>query len=65
MNSNIDRDVRECLYKLFNDEALSNEWLSTPKQPLNGLTPLEVLKLKDGKNRVLEMIERIELGDFS
>ncbi|MDD9156308.1 MbcA/ParS/Xre antitoxin family protein [Aliivibrio sp. S4TY2] len=65
MNSNIDRDVRECLYKLFNDEALCNEWLSTPKQPLNGLTPLEVLKLKDGKNRVLEMIERIELGDFS
>ncbi len=25
----------------------------------------EVLKLKDGKNRVLEMIERIKLGDFS
>ncbi|CAH8236459.1 MbcA/ParS/Xre antitoxin family protein [Vibrio aestuarianus] len=50
---------------IFNDEALCDEWLSNSKKPLGGLSPFEALKEADGKAKVLEMITRIETGDFS
>ncbi|ENL1186840.1 TPA: DUF2384 domain-containing protein [Vibrio vulnificus] len=50
---------------IFNDEALCDDWLRNNKIPLGGISPLEALKTADGKAKVLEMIARIETGDFS
>ncbi|MGR6834485.1 antitoxin Xre/MbcA/ParS toxin-binding domain-containing protein [Aliivibrio wodanis] len=50
---------------LFNNEVLCEEWLRGSKRPLGGLSPIEVLKTVDGKEKILGMITRIETGDFS
>ena len=50
---------------LFNDEALCEEWLKSNKIPLGGLSPLAVLKTFGGKDKILDMIARIETGDLS
>ncbi|CAK1876318.1 Antitoxin Xre/MbcA/ParS-like toxin-binding domain-containing protein [Vibrio crassostreae] len=65
MNQQLDAEIRSRLMAIFNDKALCDEWLSNSKKPLNGLSPLEALKKTDGKEKVLEMITRIETGDFS
>ncbi|EGR10342.1 DUF2384 domain-containing protein [Vibrio cholerae] len=65
MNEHLDAEIKSRLMAIFNDEALSNEWLSNSKKPLGGLSPFEALNEADGKAEVLEMITRIETGDFS
>lgn len=65
MNEQLDVEIKSRLMAIFNDEALCNEWLSNSKKPLGGISPLEALKRADGKVKVLEMIARIETGDFS
>ncbi|MDR9827306.1 hypothetical protein BCT21_01125 [Vibrio sp. 10N.222.55.F9] len=64
--THVDEKVREELLKLFNDdEQMAEEWLTTPKRVLNGLSPFEVLNTEQGKAKVLDVIQRITLGDFS
>ncbi|MFA0440124.1 antitoxin Xre/MbcA/ParS toxin-binding domain-containing protein [Vibrio sp. 10N.222.51.C12] len=64
--THVDDKVREELLKLFNDdEKMADEWLTAPKRILNGLSPFEVLNTEQGKAKVLDMIQRIKLGDFS
>ncbi|ODS05049.1 antitoxin Xre/MbcA/ParS toxin-binding domain-containing protein [Vibrio scophthalmi] len=65
MNEQLDAEIKSRLMAIFNDEALCDEWLSNSKKPLGGVSPLEALKRADGKAKVLEMIARIETGDFS
>ncbi|KII76134.1 MbcA/ParS/Xre antitoxin family protein [Vibrio renipiscarius] len=65
MNEQLDAEIKSRLMAIFNDEALCDEWLSNSKKPLGGVSPLEALKSADGKVKVLEMIARIETGDFS
>ncbi|HAS3627040.1 TPA: DUF2384 domain-containing protein [Vibrio cholerae] len=65
MNEHLDAEIKSRLMAIFNDEALCNEWLSNSKKPLGGLSPFEALDEADGKAKVLEMITRIETGDFS
>ncbi|HCE3033008.1 antitoxin Xre/MbcA/ParS toxin-binding domain-containing protein [Vibrio campbellii] len=65
MNEYLDAEIKSRLMAIFNDEALCDEWLSNSKKPLGGLSPFEALKEADGKAKVLEMITRIETGDFS
>ncbi|CDT32197.1 MbcA/ParS/Xre antitoxin family protein [Vibrio coralliirubri] len=64
--THVDEKVREELLKLFNDdEKMVDEWLTAPKRVLNGLSPLETLTTEQGNTKVLEVIQRITLGDFS
>lgn len=65
MNEQLDAEIKSRLMAIFNDEALCDEWLSKSKKPLGGTSPSEALKKTDGKTKVLEMITRIETGDFS
>ncbi|MGR2848607.1 antitoxin Xre/MbcA/ParS toxin-binding domain-containing protein [Vibrio vulnificus] len=65
MSQQLDAEVKSRLMAIFNDEALCDEWLRNSKKPLGCLSPLEVLKKADGKAKVLELITRIETGDFS
>ncbi|EHH1028370.1 DUF2384 domain-containing protein [Vibrio parahaemolyticus] len=65
MNQQLDAEVKSRLMAIFNDEALCDEWLRNSKKPLSGLSSLEALKKSDGKAKVLELITRIETGDFS
>ncbi|EGR0319640.1 DUF2384 domain-containing protein [Vibrio cholerae] len=65
MNEHLDAEIKSRLMAILNDEALCDEWLSNSKKPLGGLSPFEALNEADGKAKVLEMITRIETGDFS
>ncbi|MDE1326840.1 MbcA/ParS/Xre antitoxin family protein [Vibrio aestuarianus] len=65
MSQQLDSEVKSRLMAIFNDEALCDEWLRNSKKPLGSLSPLEALKKADGKAKVLELITRIETGDFS
>ncbi|EOX1845332.1 antitoxin Xre/MbcA/ParS toxin-binding domain-containing protein [Vibrio cholerae] len=65
MNEHLDAEVKSRLMAIFNDEALCDKWLSNSKKTLGGLSPFEALNEADGKAKVLEMITRIETGDFS
>jgi uncharacterized protein (DUF2384 family) len=62
----IDRNIRARLLQLFEgDRQMAEEWLTTPKIVFNNGTPLDVLDTPQGHHKVLEVISRIELGDFS
>ncbi|NOJ20891.1 MbcA/ParS/Xre antitoxin family protein [Vibrio jasicida] len=65
MSQQLDAEVKSRLMAIFNDENLCDEWLRNNKKPLGGISPLDVLKKAEGKAKVLEMITRIETGDFS
>ncbi|MGR5320544.1 antitoxin Xre/MbcA/ParS toxin-binding domain-containing protein [Vibrio sp. DNB22_19_1] len=65
MNENLDVEIKSRLMAIFNDKALCDDWLRNNKKPLGGISPLEALKTADGKAKVLEMIAKIETGDFS
>lgn len=65
MKDELDNEIKSRLMVLFNDEALCEEWLKSSKIQLGGLSPLDVLKTFGGKEKILDMIARIETGDFS
>lgn len=65
MISKIDNEIKSRLMVLFNDELLCEEWLKSSKIQLGGLSPLEVIKTAGEKEKILDMIARIETGDFS
>ncbi|GLR73658.1 MbcA/ParS/Xre antitoxin family protein [Aliivibrio sifiae] len=65
MKDELDNEIKSRLMVLFNDEALCEEWLKSSKIQLGGLSPLDVLKTFGGKEYILDMIARIETGDFS
>jgi uncharacterized protein (DUF2384 family) len=74
LNDPIPNDVHANLVKLFKgDERCIIEWLYTPKKPLENKpkkplenkTPLELLKIIGGDEKVLDLIEQIKKGDFS
>ncbi|MGR6859611.1 MbcA/ParS/Xre antitoxin family protein [Aliivibrio salmonicida] len=65
MINKIDIEIKLRLMVLFNDEALCEEWLKSSKIQLGGLSPLEVIRTAGGKEKILDMIDRIETGDFS
>ena len=65
MKDELDNEIKLRLMVLFNDELLCEEWLKKSKIPLGGLSPLDVLKTFGGKEKILDMIARIETGDFS
>lgn len=49
---------------LFEDEAETQRWLSTPKEALGGKTPLEALDSESGCQKVEELLYRAEYGIF-
>lgn len=50
--------------ELFEDEAETRQWLSTPKESLGGITPLNALATDGGAKRVEEILYRAEYGMF-
>lgn len=62
----IDKNIRARLLQLFGgDRQMAEEWLTIPKAVFNNETPLNVLDTPQGHHKVLEIINRIELGDLS
>ncbi len=50
--------------ELFEDEAETQRWLSTPKVTLGGLTPLSALSTDAGAKKVEEILYQAEYGMF-
>lgn len=49
---------------LFEDEGETRRWLSTPKEALEGKTPLEAMATDRGAKQVEELLYRAEYGIF-
>jgi hypothetical protein len=60
-----DYELHNELLSVFKKEELAMSWLTSPKVPLENMTPLSLIATVDGKNKVLDMIYRIKTGDFS
>jgi putative toxin-antitoxin system antitoxin component (TIGR02293 family) len=50
--------------ELFEDETIAQNWLTTPKQHLNNLTPLSQLATDAGTKQVESILYRAEYGIF-
>jgi uncharacterized protein (DUF2384 family) len=55
--------IRLTLDRLFDSPKLSLEWMNSPKVPLSGRAPRDCLSTEP--ELVLEILGRIERGDFS
>ena len=58
-------EVFQALLELFKTESHVFLWLNKRQQFLSGKEPIELLTEPDGKDQVLDLINRIRLGDFS
>lgn len=56
--------VTQQALELFEDEAETKRWLSTPKTALSGETPLVALATDTGAKKVEAMLYRAEYGMF-
>ena len=52
-------------FELFEDETETQRWLSTPKQALDGKTPLQALATDAGAKKVEQILYRAEYGIFA
>jgi len=50
--------------QVFEDEAEAKRWLSSPKDALDGLAPLEAMATDAGATQVEQMLYRIEYGVY-
>jgi RNA polymerase sigma-70 factor (ECF subfamily) len=61
---NVKQRILQQAFDLFEDEAETQRWLSTPKDGLDGQTPLEALATDAGSKKVEELLYRAEYGIF-
>jgi uncharacterized protein (DUF2384 family) len=60
------KDLYEELMNLFKyNEEQALKWLSKTKAPLCDVTPLSLIENNQGKEKVMDMINRIKTGDMS
>ncbi len=66
-SSNIDvpNEIFQPLLKLFKTENHAFKWLNKKQHFFSGKAPIELLNEPGGKDQVLDLINRIRLGDFS
>ncbi|OJF68980.1 hypothetical protein BK026_09335 [Alteromonas sp. V450] len=56
-------EIKKILLKLYLEPERATKWLLVPKAQLNGVAPAELLELEP--NRVLDLLNQIQRGDFS
>ena len=61
---NVKQRIIQQAFDLFEDETETQRWLSTPKDGLDGQTPLEALATDAGSKKVEELLYRAEYGIF-
>lgn len=58
--------LRKAVVRLMqNDEKAAEEWLNTPKELLDNMTPLEWVESGKGDRTIEDLIGRLEHGVFS
>jgi hypothetical protein len=63
-------DIPKALYEELSvfykgDEAIIYKWLHTPKSLLDGNIPIKLVETKLGLESVLDLINRLKIGDLS
>lgn len=58
-------DIQEKAISVFGDAQIAAEWLKTPVPVLNGQAPNDLLDTPLGRQRVLEVLDAIDTGNFS
>jgi len=59
------QDLHSELLNVFKQEDNAISWLTSPKVPLENMTPLSLIATADGKKKVLDLLYKIKTGDFS
>jgi antitoxin component of MazEF toxin-antitoxin module len=66
INTEIPEIVLSALSTLLkSDNEKIAQWLNTPKPTLNNKAPMELISTDKGIDKVLDLIEQIQTGDFS
>ena len=64
-NLDVPNEVFLPLLELFKTENHAFQWLNKKQHFFSGKAPIELLNEPGGKDQVLDLINRIRLGDFS
>ena len=64
-NVDIPNEIFQPLIETFKTESKVFHWLNNGQRILSGLAPIELLNKPGGKDQILELVNRIKLGDFS
>jgi len=64
-NIDVPSDIFEKLMDMFKTEDYVFQWLNKKKKCLLGKAPITILSDPAGKKEVLDLINRIQQGDFS
>ena len=59
------QDLYRKILNLFKKDDKALAWLTRPKAPLCGETPISLIHNAKGKERVMDVLYRIETGDLS
>lgn len=67
-NTEINNELKNfwnILNDFFQDEKLLDDWINTNIPALGGLKPIELIKNKNGRKKIIYCIEIMKFGDFS
>ena len=61
----VPEEIFSLLMKTFKTESQVFKWLNTKREYLNGNTAISLISSEEGKAEILDLIHRINTGDFS
>lgn len=61
MKYRVKREAR----RVFGSRIIANEWLNTPIAALGQKRPIDLLESPEGYRDILNVLKRIEMGEFS
>ena len=64
-NVDIPNEIFQPLIETFKTESKVFHWLNNGQRILSGKAPIELLSKPGGKDQILDLVNRIKLGDFS
>lgn len=62
--SDLDQEVYSAGMELFEDESSLATWLCEPARALSGKAPLDVMRLKKGREEVVSILRSIAQGNY-
>lgn len=64
-NTDVPDDIYERLLDTVKTDELAFKWLSTKRAFFQGKAAIELVSTDEGKDKVLELLDRLAMGDIS
>lgn len=64
-NADVPDDIYDRVLDIVKTDELASKWLSTKRAFFQGKAAIELVGTNEGKEKVLELIDRLAMGDLS